>query len=62
MTTPKRPWWQQATALVSLSAGGAVTGFAFAPKAAAAACLGVGKNDNAFADAVAGEFFDHVIR
>ena len=36
MTTPKRPWWQQATALVSLSAGGAVTGFAFAPKAAAA--------------------------
>jgi flagellum-specific peptidoglycan hydrolase FlgJ len=30
-----KPWWQQATALVSLSAGGAVTGFSFVPKAAA---------------------------
>ncbi len=28
-----KPWWQQATAVVSLSAGGAVTGFSFAPKA-----------------------------
>jgi flagellum-specific peptidoglycan hydrolase FlgJ len=31
----KKPWWQQATALVSLSATGAITGFSFAPKAAA---------------------------
>ena len=30
-----KPWWQQATALVSLSASGAVTGFSFVPKAAA---------------------------
>jgi len=30
-----KPWWQQVTALVSLSAGGAITGFAFVPKAAA---------------------------
>jgi flagellum-specific peptidoglycan hydrolase FlgJ len=30
-----KPWWQQATALVSLSAGGAITGFSFVPKAAA---------------------------
>src|SRR6202049_2818678 len=30
-----KPWWQQVTALVSLSAGGAITGFSFAPKAAA---------------------------
>jgi len=29
-----KPWWQQATALVSLSAGGIVTGFSFVPKAA----------------------------
>jgi len=29
--SPRKPWWQQATALVSLSAGGAITGFAFAP-------------------------------
>jgi flagellum-specific peptidoglycan hydrolase FlgJ len=35
MQPAKRPWWQQATALVSLSAGGAVTGFHFAPKPAA---------------------------
>ena len=34
MNSPRRPWWQQATALVSLSAGGAVTGFAFVPGAA----------------------------
>ncbi len=31
MNSPRRPWWQQATALVSLSAGGAVTGFSFVP-------------------------------
>jgi len=31
VNSPRRPWWQQATALVSLSAGGAVTGFAFVP-------------------------------
>jgi flagellum-specific peptidoglycan hydrolase FlgJ len=31
MTTVKRPWWQQATALVSVTAGGAVAGFNFAP-------------------------------
>jgi flagellum-specific peptidoglycan hydrolase FlgJ len=35
MHPAKRPWWQQATALVSLSATGAITGFSFAPKAAA---------------------------
>jgi lysozyme len=28
--TPRKPWWQQATALVSLGTGGAITGFAFA--------------------------------
>jgi flagellum-specific peptidoglycan hydrolase FlgJ len=27
------PWWQQATALVSLTAGGAITGFSFVPQA-----------------------------
>jgi lysozyme len=27
---PRKPWWQQATALVSLGTGGAITGFAFA--------------------------------
>ena len=31
MNSPRRSWWQQATALVSLSAGGAVTGFSFVP-------------------------------
>jgi flagellum-specific peptidoglycan hydrolase FlgJ len=30
-----KPWWQQATALVSLSAGGAITGLSFVPKMAA---------------------------
>jgi flagellum-specific peptidoglycan hydrolase FlgJ len=35
MHPAKKPWWQQATALVSLSATGAITGFSFAPKAAA---------------------------
>ena len=32
MPSAGKPWWQQATAVVSLSAGGAVTGLAFAPK------------------------------
>ena len=31
----RKPWWQQATALVSLSAGGAITGFSVVPKPAA---------------------------
>ncbi len=35
MQRASTPWWQQATALVSLSAGGAITGFSFVPKAAA---------------------------
>ena len=35
MHSASKPWWQQATALVSLSAGGAITGFHFVPKAAA---------------------------
>ena len=30
MQPPRKPWWQQATALVSLGTGGAITGFAFA--------------------------------
>jgi flagellum-specific peptidoglycan hydrolase FlgJ len=30
-----KPWWQQATALVTVSAGGMITGFTFAPGAAA---------------------------
>ncbi len=34
MQRASTPWWQQATALVSLSAGGAITGFSFMPKAA----------------------------
>ena len=34
MPPASKPWWQQATALVSLSAGGAITGFSFMPKAA----------------------------
>ena len=34
MQPASKPWWQQATALVSLSAGGAITGFSFMPKAA----------------------------
>src|SRR5215470_7987874 len=32
MHTAGKPWWQQATALVSLGAGGAITGFSFVPK------------------------------
>src|SRR5262247_1958645 len=35
MPSASKPWWQQATALVSLGAGGAVTGFSFLPKPAA---------------------------
>ncbi len=35
MRPASRPWWKQATALVSLSASGAVTGFSFAPRAPA---------------------------
>src|SRR6185312_7561310 len=35
MSSARKPWWQKATAVVSLSASGAVTGFSFAPKAAA---------------------------
>src|SRR5579871_5435856 len=34
-TTDRRPWWQQATALVTVSTSGAITGFTFAPAAAA---------------------------
>jgi len=35
MKTVRKPWWQQATALVSVTAGGAVAGFNFAPGTAA---------------------------
>jgi flagellum-specific peptidoglycan hydrolase FlgJ len=35
MSSAGKPWWQQATALVSLGAGGAVTGFSFVPRPAA---------------------------
>jgi len=35
MPSASKPWWQQATALVSLGAGGAVTGLAFVPQPAA---------------------------
>jgi flagellum-specific peptidoglycan hydrolase FlgJ len=31
----RKPWWQQATALVTVSTGGMITGFTFAPGAAA---------------------------
>jgi flagellum-specific peptidoglycan hydrolase FlgJ len=31
MTTASKPWWQQATALVSLSASGTITGFSVTP-------------------------------
>ena len=34
-STDRRPWWQQATALVTVSASGAITGFNFVPAAAA---------------------------
>jgi flagellum-specific peptidoglycan hydrolase FlgJ len=33
--TERKPWWQQATALVTVSTSGAITGFSFAPAAAA---------------------------
>lgn len=33
-STDEKPWWQQATALVTVSASGAITGFSFAPAAA----------------------------
>ncbi|HEY6789219.1 MAG TPA: hypothetical protein VI365_18090, partial [Trebonia sp.] len=33
--SPRRPWWQQATALVTVSAGGVITGLNFAPGTAA---------------------------
>jgi flagellum-specific peptidoglycan hydrolase FlgJ len=32
----RKPWWQQATALVTVSTGGVITGFTFVPGAAAA--------------------------
>ena len=35
MQSVRKPWWQQATALVTVSAGGAITGFTFVPGAAA---------------------------
>jgi flagellum-specific peptidoglycan hydrolase FlgJ len=35
MSTASKPWWQQATALVTVSASGVITGFNFAPAAAA---------------------------
>ena len=35
MPSAGKPWWQRATALVSLGAGGAVTGFSFVPRPAA---------------------------
>jgi flagellum-specific peptidoglycan hydrolase FlgJ len=31
----RKPWWQQATALVTVTTGGVITGFSFAPGAAA---------------------------
>ena len=34
MSTARKPWWQQATAIVTVSAGGVITGFNFAPEAA----------------------------
>ena len=35
MSSVRKPWWQQATALVTVSASGAITGFNFAPASAA---------------------------
>ena len=35
MSTARKAWWQQATALVTVSASGVITGFSFAPGAAA---------------------------
>ncbi|MBO0788846.1 MAG: hypothetical protein J2P33_22530, partial [Actinobacteria bacterium] len=37
MHSARKPWWQQATALVNISAGGVVTGISFVPAAAGAA-------------------------
>jgi flagellum-specific peptidoglycan hydrolase FlgJ len=34
-STGRKPWWQQATALVTVSTSGAITGFSFVPAAAA---------------------------
>ena len=36
MQSVRKPWWQQATALVTVSTGGAITGFTFVPGSAAA--------------------------
>ena len=36
MQSVRKPWWQQATALVTVSTGGVITGFNFVPGAAAA--------------------------
>ena len=35
MHSVRKPWWQQATALVTVSTGGVITGFNFVPGAAA---------------------------
>jgi flagellum-specific peptidoglycan hydrolase FlgJ len=35
VSSVRKPWWQQATALVTVSAGGVITGFNFVPGAAA---------------------------
>ena len=35
MTSASKAWWQQATALVSLGAGGAITGLSFVPQSPA---------------------------
>jgi flagellum-specific peptidoglycan hydrolase FlgJ len=35
VSSTRKPWWQQATALVTVSAGGVITGFNFAPGIAA---------------------------
>ena len=35
MHSVRKPWWQQATALVTVSTGGVITGFTFVPGAAA---------------------------
>lgn len=37
MHSARKPWWQQAAALVNISAGGVVTGISFVPGAASAA-------------------------
>ena len=35
MHSVRKPWWQQATALVTVTTGGVITGFNFVPGAAA---------------------------